>query len=90
LKSRQRCKRAENGLQVQRAIPVLRVEAEAFHTQVLTAAFLVAKAAYIDLNELRQLAGEVFDMDAGAAVDVRRVFVGEKECFHAGVRERGL
>jgi hypothetical protein len=33
--------------------------------------FLIAKAAHIHLHELGKLTGEVFDMDPGAAVDVR-------------------
>ncbi|MFM1941785.1 MAG: hypothetical protein RI897_767 [Verrucomicrobiota bacterium] len=43
---------------------------------------LFADAADIDVDEFGELFGEVFDMDACAAVDVGWVFAGEEGDFH--------
>ena len=43
---------------------------------------LIAEAANIDIDRLRQLAREITNVHAGAAVNVRRIFVGEKEDLH--------
>ena len=46
--------------------------------QVRLVAVLVAEAAHLDRDQPRQRAAQVLDVDAGAAVDVRRVLVGEQ------------
>ena len=43
---------------------------------------LVAEAADIHRHELGKFAAEVFDMNAGATVDVGRVFICEEQGFH--------
>ncbi len=45
---------------------------------------LFTDAADVDIDEFGELAGEVFDMDAGATVDVGGVFAGEEGDFHSG------
>jgi len=72
----------KDGFQIQGAVPAGGVEAEALDIQIALIAGLIAKAANVDLHELGELPGEVFNVDAGAAVDVRGKFVGEEECFH--------
>ena len=44
---------------------------------------LIAEAANIDIDRLRQLAREIANVHTGAAVNVRRIFVGEEEDLHA-------
>jgi len=44
---------------------------------------LIAETANIDIDRLRQLAREITNVHTGAAVNVRRIFVGQEEDFHA-------
>ena len=75
--------RTENGLELRRAGVVRGVQTEAARGEISDGGILVAEAADLDRHELGEFAAEVFDMHAGAAVDVRRVFVREEEGFHA-------
>ena len=59
------------------------VEIKAANSQISFLRFLVAEAAHFDRHQLRQLAREIIDMNAGAAVDMRRIFVREEERLHA-------
>ena len=43
---------------------------------------LIAKAAHVDVHDLRQFTREVLDVHAGTTVDVRRVFARKSEYFH--------
>jgi hypothetical protein len=43
---------------------------------------LIAEAADLDLHKLGQLTAEVIDVDAGSAVDIGRILVGEEEGLH--------
>jgi hypothetical protein len=43
---------------------------------------LGAEGAHFDVDESGEFTGKVIDVDAGAAVDVGRVFVGEEQGFH--------
>jgi len=43
---------------------------------------LVAEAANIDIDGFRQLAREITNVHTGAAVNVRRIFVGEEQDLH--------
>ena len=43
---------------------------------------LVVKAADLDIHQFRQFFGQIFDVNARAAVNVRGVFVGNKHNFH--------
>ena len=43
---------------------------------------LGAEAADFNVDELRKLAGKIIHVDAGAAVDIGRILVGEEEGFH--------
>lgn len=45
--------------------------------------FLLPKTADLDLAELGELAGEILNVNPGASVDIRRVFVREQEWFHS-------
>ena len=76
-------KRAENGLQRLRTSEAARVELEAGDFEAALFEILVAEAANIDIDRFRQLAREITNMNTGAAVNVRRIFVGEKANFHA-------
>ena len=44
---------------------------------------LLAPAVDFDFDLLGELAAQVFDVDAGAAVDVGRIFLGEERCAHS-------
>jgi len=46
---------------------------------------LIAKATDFHWHRFRQLARKVIDMNASAAINVRRIFVREKENFHAAL-----
>src|SRR5882757_10686493 len=41
---------------------------------------LFAPAVDLDVDRLGELAAQIVDVNAGAAVDVRRVFLGEERC----------
>src|SRR4030095_16441443 len=43
---------------------------------------LIAKATNFHRHQLRQFARKIADVNARAAVDVRRIFVGEEKNFH--------
>ena len=43
---------------------------------------LIMKTADFDFHQFRQFLRQVFDMDAGAAVNVRRIFVCYKHYLH--------
>src|SRR5215218_3124103 len=44
-----------------------------------------AEAAYLDVDQALELPHEVLDMDAGAAVDVRRILACHHGCPHRGI-----
>ena len=46
---------------------------------------LIAEAAHLDRDQLGELATQVLDVDARAAIDVGGEFVGEKQRFHSGL-----
>ena len=74
--------RAENRLQRFRTSEAASVEFEASDFELTLFEILIAKTANIDIDRFRQLAREITNVDAGAAVNVRRIFVGEKEDLH--------
>src|SRR5437016_11741506 len=76
-------KRAENRLQRLRTSEAAGVELETGDFEPAFFKILVAEAANIDIHRFRQFAREITNMHAGAAVNVRRIFVGEKANFHA-------
>jgi hypothetical protein len=67
---------AENGLKRFRTSELVRVELVTFDLQPAFLKILVAEAANIDIDRFRELAREIIDVDTGAAVNVRRIFVG--------------
>jgi len=58
------------------------VHLDAAHVQLALVERLVVEAAHLDLGQLGQLAGQVFDVDARAAVDIRGIFVGGEQDAH--------
>jgi hypothetical protein len=62
----------------------------AAHVEAAQVRVLLAPAVDLDVDRLRELATEVVDVNAGAAVDVRRVFLGEERCSHSGVSWRPI
>ena len=72
-------------LQVRGVAPAVRFPAQdPRHARLLDA--LVRNLAMVGAVDARQLAGQVLDVDAGAAVDVRRVLVREERDPHLGCR----
>src|SRR6266705_5894003 len=76
-------KRAEDRLQRLRTSEAARVELEPCNFEPALFEILVAEAANIDIDGFRQLAREITNVHTGAAVNVRRIFVGEEEDLHA-------
>ena len=74
---------AKNRLQRPRTSEAAGVEFEAGDFQPALFEILVAEAANIDIDRFRQFAREITNVNAGAAVNVRRIFVGQKKNFHA-------
>jgi hypothetical protein len=74
--------RTESGLQRLGTSETARVELKAFHSEAPISEILIAEAANFDLHCLGQFAREIADVHARAAIDVRRVFVGQEEDFH--------
>ena len=62
----------------------------AAHVQVALVGVLLAPAMDFDVDLLGQLAAQVIDVDAGAAVDVRRKFLGKERCSHGAFLPKGL
>jgi hypothetical protein len=73
---------AKDGLQVRRTGPVAIFQAGTHDAEIRVGVVLIAKTANLNLHELGELLRQVFHMHAGAAVDVRRVFIGQKQGFH--------
>ena len=61
---------------------IARVELEADDLELAFFKALVAKASHFHRHRFRQFAREIAHMHACAAVDVRRIFVCEKQDFH--------
>src|SRR5207248_3402696 len=76
-------KRAKNRLQRLRTSEAAGIEFESGDLEAAFGEILVAEAANIYLDRFGQFTREVIDVDSGAAVNVRRILVGEKEDFHA-------
>ena len=74
--------RAEDGLQFFRASEIARVEFEAGDLESAFFETLLAEAANIDIDCFGQLAREIIDVHARAAVNVRRIFVRQELNFH--------
>ena len=75
-------KRPEDRLQRLRTSEAVGVEIEPRDFEPALFEILIAEAANIDIDRLRQLAREITNVHTGAAVNVRRIFVGEEEDFH--------
>ncbi len=52
------------------------VHLDAAHMQLPVVVDLVVEAAHLDGRQFREFARQIFDVDAGAAIHVRRIFVG--------------
>src|SRR2546427_4181253 len=59
-----------------------RVEFKADDGEIAFLKTLIAKATHFHRHHLRQFAREIAYMHTGAAVNVRRIFVSQKEDFH--------
>jgi hypothetical protein len=76
-------KRAEDRLQRFRTSEAAGVEIETRGFEPALFEILIAEAANIDIHRFRELTREVINVDAGTAVNVRRIFVSKEEDFHA-------
>jgi hypothetical protein len=59
------------------------IQLKAADGQISFLPILVAETADLDRHQLRQLARKIIDVDPGAAVNVRRIFVREEERLHS-------
>src|SRR5437762_4662678 len=75
---------AESGTQWRWASKIPRVDFKANDLEIAFLKRLVAKAAHFHRHHLRQLTRKVAHVHTGAAVDVRRILVSQKDDFHAG------
>ena len=67
---------AKNGLERFRTSELARVQLVAFDFQSAFFEILIAEAANIDIDRFRQLAREIINVNSGAAINVRWIFVG--------------
>ena len=75
-------KRAENRLQRLGTSEVAGIEIETRDFEPALFEILITEAANIDIDRLCQLAREITDVDARAAINVGRIFVSEEEDLH--------
>src|SRR5439155_21738673 len=73
---------AESGAQWLWTSKIARVEFESDDFEIAFLKMLVAKATHFYLHGLGQLTREVAHVHTGAAVNVRRILVSQKEGFH--------
>ena len=73
---------AENRAQRLWAGEIARIEFKADDSEVAFFKTLVAKATHFHRHHFRQFAREIAYMHTRAPVDVRRIFVSQKEDFH--------
>jgi len=74
--------RAENRAQRFRASEIARVNFVAGDIEIAFFKALIAKATNFHRHRLCEFARKKADVNACAAVNVRRIFVGEKQHFH--------
>ena len=74
---------SKSGAQRFRTGEIARVEFEADDLEVSLFKVLVAKAAHFHRHRLCQLMRQVTHVHAGAAIDVRRIFVCQEKNLHA-------
>jgi hypothetical protein len=74
--------RAENGAQRFWASKIGGINLVASDLEIAFFNALIAKATDFHRHHLRQFARKIADVNASAAVDVRRIFVGEEKNFH--------
>src|SRR5260370_3273302 len=74
---------AENRAQRPWTSEIARVELEADDLEVAFFKAFVAKTSHFHPHHFRHVAREIAHMHACAAVDMRRIFVCEKQDFHA-------
>ena len=82
LKSRQRRTAPKAERKRFRAGEIGRIKFVARDLEVALLQTLVAKATDFDRHRFGQFAREIIDVHARAAINVRRIFVGEKENLH--------
>jgi len=74
--------RAENRAQRLWATEIAGINLVAGDLEIAFFNALIAKATDFHRHHLRQFARKIADVNASAAVDVRRIFVGEEKNFH--------
>src|SRR6476619_845088 len=74
--------RAEHGAQWFGTGESVRVQLKPADGQISFLPFLVAETAHFNGHRFRPLARQIIDVHTGAAVNVRRIFVGEEERLH--------
>jgi hypothetical protein len=73
---------AENGAQRLWATEIAGINLVAGDPEIAFFNALIAKATNFHRHHLRQFARKIADVNTRTAVDVRRIFVGEKKNFH--------
>ena len=79
----------EDRTQIRRATETGFVGAETAHRGIAIADLLMTEAAHLDVHQAGQRPRQIFHMNPGPAINVRRVFVGEKQGFHGSILRRG-
>jgi hypothetical protein len=49
--------------------------------------FLISETAYLDIHYLCQLTTQVIDVNTCAPINIRGIFIRQKEGFHAGIKD---
>ena len=77
--------RSEYRIQILGRAKRCRVDSETLHLQMWLFHVLVTETAYFDVHYLCQFAAQIIDVDSCAPINVRGVFVRQKEGFHTGI-----
>ncbi len=77
--------RAESRTQRLRAGEITRVQFEADDLEIAFLEPLIAEATHFNGNRLGQLSGQIANVHARAAIDMRRILVSQEQDFHARV-----
>ena len=63
------------------------IDPESSYSQMWLVDFLFAKTAYLDIHYLCQLTTQVIDVNTCAPINIRGIFIRQKEGFHAGIKD---
>ena len=63
------------------------IDPESSYSQMWLVDFLFAKTAYLDIHYFCQFATQVINVNTGAPINIRGIFIRQKEDFHGGIKD---